>query len=440
MARIRLRRVRTLSSFLEWAAQFSDGNYVFRGVPNQEYGIQASAYRRTTKRERDSDDQGFEAFLQVNKDLIDEAQLRGYDQKNGRQLNDLEILTELQHFRAATCLIDFTHSAQIALWFACQRDPKTPQDTTKQPNGKVFAVRNDPDRFKEIKPNLLKEKFSYFFEDSNKTQLFHWQPSQQNNRIIAQQSIFLFGHYEFDADEECVILASGKEEILTELELVSGITEMRLFPDFDGFARLRSEEIPHELSAFEYRKRADRSYQNENFKEAIADYSEVIRLKPDASAFYQRGLAKTQLKRYEAAIDDFDEAIHLDPYHASAFYQNGLAKVQLKQYEEAIADYDEVIHLKPDDESAYYQRGLVKTYLQQYEAAIADYDEAIHLNPGDPSIYHQRGLAKEQLKRFKGAREDYQTAERLADRVSHPLISEIKLRLHEVNRHIAGRS
>ncbi len=41
------------------------------------------------------------------------------------------MLAELQHHGAATSLIDFTKSALIALWFACQ-DKKT--------NGKVFCL------------------------------------------------------------------------------------------------------------------------------------------------------------------------------------------------------------------------------------------------------------------------------------------------------------
>ncbi|MDE0482356.1 MAG: FRG domain-containing protein [Candidatus Poribacteria bacterium] len=111
----------------------------------------------------------------------------------------MEILAELQHLGAATCLIDFSHSAQIALWFACLIDSDTSQDTT-QPNGKVFAIHNQPPRFKEISPKLLNQDIDFFLKDSNESQLYQWQPRHQNNRIIMQQSIFLFGNFEFDAD------------------------------------------------------------------------------------------------------------------------------------------------------------------------------------------------------------------------------------------------
>lgn len=188
----------TLSDFMEWANQFDDGTYVFRGVPNDKYRIQASAYRRVPENEQNSADKGFPTFVEINEALIREARLRGYDQKDGRPLGDLEILAGLQHFKAATCLIDFTHSAQVALWFACAQDSKTDNST----NGKVFAVHKDADRFIETDPDLLSEPLPYFL-DGEEPQLYHWQPRQQNNRILAQQSIFFFGNYEFEEDAVC---------------------------------------------------------------------------------------------------------------------------------------------------------------------------------------------------------------------------------------------
>ena len=184
-------KIKTLDQFLRWTKECSRGDYVFRGVPNAEYGIQASAYRRPKE-----DKRSFEKFLQINRDLIMEARLRGYDGKDGRVLKELEILADLQHFGAATCLIDFSHNAQVALRFACEADHKNPQAT---PDGKVFAVRNSPPRFKEITPALLEEDIDYFLKDGEEAQLYHWRPRQQNHRIIAQQSILIFLKTFFDS-------------------------------------------------------------------------------------------------------------------------------------------------------------------------------------------------------------------------------------------------
>lgn len=364
MAKTESEPFETLSDFLEWVSQFNDGTYVFRGVPNEEYGIQASAYRRVPESDQNSEDKGFPTFVEINMALIREARLRGYDQKNGRHLSDLEILADLQHFKAATCLIDFTYSAQVALWFACAQDSKTPDAT----NGKVFAVRQDVDKFIEIEPDSLTEPLPYFL-DSNEPQLYHWQPRQQNNRILAQQSIFLFGHYEFAENAACVIQKWNKEDIRTELKQVSGISEIRLFPDFEGFASLRDDRTPYTpLSAEEYIMRADQAIRRDKFAEAIDDYDKAIYRKPgDAFLYYSRGLAKTEMEKYEDAIADYNEAIRLNPGDTSAYYQRGLANAQLEQYDAAIADYDKAIRLDPNDEFVHNQRELMKAQQEQHE-------------------------------------------------------------------------
>ena len=112
--------------------------------------------------------------------------------------------------------------------------PKTLQ------NGKVVAVRNKPPRFKEVTPELLEKPIDYFLQDSDESQpkqLYQWQPWQLNNRIGAQQSIFLFGDFKIDPDEKCIIIGDGKQDIRTALQQGANITEAILFHDFDGFAR-----------------------------------------------------------------------------------------------------------------------------------------------------------------------------------------------------------
>ena len=183
-------QISSLGEFIGWVKQLDFKNCLFRGVPNAKYRIQASAYRRPKE-----EDRSLEKFLQINKHLIADARLRGHGERDGRELGDLEILAQLQHFGAATCLIDFTHNAQVALYFACQRDPKwekNPRDSENPPDGKVYAVRNDPLSFKKVTPDLLKENIDYFFPRfqpyGRDRQLYHWKPGYQNNRIVAQQS------------------------------------------------------------------------------------------------------------------------------------------------------------------------------------------------------------------------------------------------------------
>ncbi len=418
--------IETLNEFMEWAAQFDSREdskqYLFRGVSSADYTIDASAYRRI-KKGRNSENQqdgDFEKFLQINNDLISGARFRGYDRKNGRKLEDLEVLAEFQHYGAATFLMDFTYNALVALWFACKKSSgNIPKD------GKVVAVPpNDPKfigrtgEFSIITLETLEKKIDQLSPDNERLyldnkRLYQWQPrQQQNERIIAQQSIFLFGvlEIEINPDEECIIDGSSKEDIRESLRRIYGITPDMLFPDFDGFARQHSQEEPYPSDA-EYHQRADTVYRRGEYEEAIANYNMAIRLEPNnPETYHQRGLAKFQLERHEEAIVDFDTALDINPDNAEVYYDRGLAKYQLDRDEEAIVDFDTALDINPDNAEVYSWRAMAKVHIGEREEAIADFDMAINLQPGYANDYSYRGIVKAQLGQVEEAIADFDEA------------------------------
>ena len=430
------KQIKTLDAFLKWAAQFdakeNSAKYLFRGVSNADYEIDASAYRRV-KKGADGDekpDEEFERFLQLNRDLIRDARFRGHDRRNERESADLEILAEFQHYGAATCLIDFTYNPLVALWFACKPESDNPSKkccSCKQKSkvspiaGKVVAVRpNDFREFREITLDSLPKKIDKLFADNEgnvREKLYQWQPWHQNNRIIAQQSIFLFGVLKINPnrDTECIINGSSKEEIRESLKQIYGITEDMLFPDFDGFAGQHSQDIPYaQRTASQYRVSGDRLYRRQKYKEAIPEYDMAIRRDPEhAETYYQRGLVKFHLKQYEGAVTDFGMAIDRHSGYAEAYYQRGLANTEDEKYQEAITDYDEAIRLGLNTADVYYDRGNVNARLQEYEAAAGDYDEAIRLGLNTADIYYDRGNVNARLQEYEAAAGDYDEAIRL---------------------------
>ena len=360
--------VETLGKFIEWAAQFSDGQYLFRGVSTESYKIEASTYRRLSETDRNNPSK----LLKINKDLIEKARGLGHDQRDGQQLSDLELLSELQHFGAATCLIDFSRSALVALWFACQ------QGSQREANGKVFVVRHDDMvRLKTVNPELLKEDIDYFIkpDENGRYPLYQWQPKLQNNRIIAQKSVFVFSGAQIEEGAVCVIEKNSKQDILIALDKISGITEANIYPDFDGFARLHAHDEPYiEPDAQDYLRRGIEADQNDNPDDAIAYYTEVIRLDPpDPStvsvAHYNRGVAYSEKGEVERAIEDYDQTIRLNPNSAGAYNNRGYAYRQKGEVERAIKDYDRAIQIKPDNVLFYNNRGIALLHQQEWEKA-----------------------------------------------------------------------
>ena len=151
-----------------------------------------------------------------------------------------------------------------------------------------------------------------------------------------------------------------------------------------------------------------------DYKGAIFEYTQAIRLDPDdALAYINRGNAKRKLGQHRAAISDYDTAIRLKPDYALAYINRGYAKYKLGQHRAAISDYDSAIRLKPDDDLAYNTRGNAKYDLGQHFAAISDYDTAIRLKPDYALAYINRGVAKANLGQHRAAISDYDTAIRL---------------------------
>ena len=399
--------IESLSEFIEWAAQFNDGQYLFRGVSKDCYKIEASAYRRLETNKTAA------RLLKVNQELIEEAKSRGHDQKNSQRLFDLELLAELQHFGAATCLIDFSRNALIALWFACQ-----PNSTKEEANGKVFAVRSDnPVRFKTITPDLIEKKIDYFFNQTeNDYPLYQWEPKLQNNRILAQHSTFVFGGDQIESEVECVIMQSSKQEILKSLSQLSDITEASMFPDFDGFARLHAHYKPYiEPDARDHLQRGIEAYQKRELDDAIAYYTKAIELDPadisiTSPAYYNCGLAYYGKGEVERAIVDYTRAIELNPNFDAAYYNRGVVHYEKKAFEHAITDYTRAIELNPNFDAAYNNRGLAYTELRDYNGAINDFDRAIEINPNNANAYNNRGVAYVRQGKYHRAVHDYNRA------------------------------
>jgi tetratricopeptide (TPR) repeat protein len=68
---------------------------------------------------------------------------------------------------------------------------------------------------------------------------------------------------------------------------------------------------------------------------------------------FDRGNAALERKDYDTAIAEFTEAIRLDPQADDAYHNRAHAYAEKREYAKAIADYNEAIRLNPDDPASY---------------------------------------------------------------------------------------
>ena len=397
--------IKSINGFIDWTKALKGSLILYRGLSDAGMALEASGYRRIKQEENDAAKSVFYNYITW---LLDRASLQGFRQKQGNALSDLELLAELQHNGAATCLIDFTANPLIALWFACKE--------SSEKNGQVVAMATDSiDDFAVVNyENVSKPIMDLFKEDK----LWKWTPGHQNNRIVAQNSIFVFGKEKIVKEyyKDIEIQKDSKEGIIRELRDKFGIDEKYLFSDFSGFALANAHNKPYSsYRAEDYFSFGLQCSQRAEHEKAIEYYSKAIELKPKHATIYNnRGVARMDSGDLQSAIEDFDKAIELNSQFAEAYNNRGNARSSRRDYQGAISDHDKAIAINPQYVVAYNNRGVARIDSGDPQSAIADYDKAIVLNPKYAEAYNNRGNAKRALDDHQGAIADYDKAIELA--------------------------
>ena len=144
---------------------------------------------------------------------------------------------------------------------------------------------------------------------------------------------------------------------------------------------------------------------------AIDDYNQAIKINPNlADAYYNRGLVRSELGDKQGEIDDYNQAIKINPNYAQAYYNRGNARFVLGDKQGAIDDYNLAIKFNPNLALAYNNRGIVRDDLGDKQGAIDDYNQAIKINPNLADAYYNRGIVRYELGDKQGAIDDFNQA------------------------------
>ena len=412
------RVVNSVEEYLDWVREVVDpaGNFAFRGQARAEWSLECGAARRLSRHddmssgltERDLQ----EKFVQYHRiKLIRPARNYGFGSQQGRELGDLEILAKLQHLGAATCLLDFTRNPLIALWMACENKAEHGHDA------RVVAVNySDRARFRELgqieaqNKDNLGQILGYFAEGTRSSMSWYWEPPLVEDvapRIIRQDSLFVLGHAVLPeaGTQSAVISASNKREILEALISQHGLSSESLYKDIYGFAFANSQHSGLQAIAItrDYVESGREAFTQENFEAAIQDFTEAVYLQPQNAATYcflahaRSGLGRSessvpQLRdaQYRDAIEDYDKAMRnlgqtLSPMdqilRSSILHNRGNVRAALGDLVRAMEDYTDCIDTEsnsiPSGGTPHYNRANAYFKMGKWACAIADYMESI---------------------------------------------------------------
>lgn len=120
---------------------FKDENWLWRGQSEIQHVLEPGIHTRVKATELISSDES--EVIKAARYLLDKARSTDIDQINGTRLPDLALLAYLQHYGAATPLLDVSVDPLVALWMVAFSSPPA-VDAHDGKTGALFAIKKPP--------------------------------------------------------------------------------------------------------------------------------------------------------------------------------------------------------------------------------------------------------------------------------------------------------
>ena len=149
-------------------------------------------------------------------------------------------------------------------------------------------------------------------------------------------------------------------------------------------------------------------YKLGRFEEVLSKVKPLIGLFPKAIfLFTLQGASNAALKRYDAAIENYKQAIKIKPDYVAAYFNMGIALQNKGDLDAAIDSYKQALKIKPDYADAYYNMGVAMHDKGDRDAAIDSYKQALKIKPDYAEAYCNMGVALQEKSDLDAAIDSY---------------------------------
>jgi tetratricopeptide (TPR) repeat protein len=159
------------------------------------------------------------------------------------------------------------------------------------------------------------------------------------------------------------------------------------------------------------------------YREAAAAINKAIELSPRAAFYNNRGIVRKELGDKPGAIDDYNQAIKINPNYADAYNNRGNVRNDLGDKQGAIDDYTLAIKINPNLAQAYTSRGFVYHQKENYTAALSDYNQAVAEDANSLAAVNNIGLIKYEQGDKETAIKQWQKAMKIDNKSAEPILA-----------------
>ncbi|MCB2194783.1 MAG: tetratricopeptide repeat protein [Bacteroidetes bacterium] len=150
------------------------------------------------------------------------------------------------------------------------------------------------------------------------------------------------------------------------------------------------------------------------FEEALEKYNEALDYLPSyAPAIDGKANLLIMLEDYKAAGKLIDDAIKKNSDYPHFYLTRGKILIHKDKYEDAIDDLNRALDLSKGsndkllENKIYVNRGAAYQKLLKYDAALSDYSKAIQLNDNNPNVFLYRGYLFYKTNEYEEALRDF---------------------------------
>jgi tetratricopeptide (TPR) repeat protein len=212
----------------------------------------------------------------------------------------------------------------------------------------------------------------------------------------------------------CLLTSSISFSQSDSYKLVNYGMEKKKIKDYDSaiyYFTLAIKQFPE--TRFLYKLRGGCFLDNNDISKALIDLTKCIEISIGEDCLNMRGVAYNELGNYMKAIDDFNQALKINPDYLMVLESRGFSYLSIGEINLAINDFDQSIKYNPLNYLTYYNRGLAFEKNGSKNLALNDYDSSIILNPNYKSAFINRSLLLLEEKNYEDAINDINSALRI---------------------------